>query len=73
MKKIEYDTINGIYEVLDFDDNTDVNGPFSDHFANDKFFMRGWFDDDFEGTRGMEVGDKLFESIDKEYGIKKLS
>jgi hypothetical protein len=72
MKKIEYDLQNGIYEVNDFDDDTDISGPFSDHFVNDNNFLRGYFGEDFEGTRGMEVGDKLFDFIDKEYGIKKL-
>lgn len=70
MKKIQFDTINGVYEVADFDDDVDMCGAFSDHHASPEFLT--WFREDFEGTRAMEIGDKVFAFVKKEYGIKEL-
>jgi hypothetical protein len=72
MKKIEFDTVNGVLEVNDFDETADFCGTFSDDFSGDFSFIRGWFGEDFEGTRSMEVGDKLFAFIDEQYGITKI-
>jgi len=70
MKKIQFDTVNGVYEVADFDDDSDFCGCFSDHHASPEFLT--WFKEDYEGTRSMEVGDDLFAMIAKDYGIKTL-
>jgi len=70
-RNIQFDMINGVTEVLDFDESADFCGSFSDHNA-DREFLRGWFGEEFDGERAMEVGEKLFALIDAEYGIKKL-
>ena len=70
MKKIQFDTVNGVYEVGSFDDGIDFLGCFSDHMASPEFFT--FFKEPFDGTRGMEIGDKVFALIDAEYRIKKL-
>ena len=64
MKKIEFDTVNGAYEVSDFDQETNV--------VDGKYVFE-YFKDDFEGTRGAEVDMVTFRKIDSEYGIEKLS
>lgn len=69
MKKIEFDTVNGVFEVADFQPETERvdNGTL--------FEMKDVFDrlrEDFQGTRGAIVDIKTFRTIDTEYGIKKL-
>ena len=58
MKKIEWDTVNGIYEVDEFDSETDIVESSDIDFS-----------DDFEGTRGAIVSATLYREIHKEYGI----
>ena len=70
MKKIEFDTINGITEVTEFSENSDFCGCFSSHSATPDFRM--WFDENFEGVRSMEIDDKVFNMLDDIYGIKKI-
>ena len=64
MKKIEYDLQNGIYEVRDFDKETDIISTCS---LNDN--LSKTFGEDFEGTRGMIVSNELFDKIRDVYGI----
>ena len=62
MKRIEFDTTNGVNEVANFDtDTVKINGK----------FVFDYLKEDFEGTRGAEVDMKTFRQIDAEYGIKK--
>lgn len=61
MKKIEFDTVNGVYEVADFDSGTDVV---------DAKYIFEYLKEDFEGTRGAEVDQATFDKIKEEYGIK---
>ena len=61
MKKIEFDTVNGVYEVDDFDVGTDVI---------DAKYIFDYLKEDFEGTRGAEVDQPTFDKIKEEYGIK---
>jgi hypothetical protein len=70
MRKIEFDTINGVSEVSEFGDETDFLGCFSDHNASPEFLT--FFREPFDGVRGMEVGDKVYALIEAEYGIKAL-
>lgn len=69
MKKIEFDTVNGVFEVTDFQEETErVDDGL--HFE-----IKDIFDilrEQFEGTRGAIVDIKTFRTIDAEYGIKKL-
>jgi len=70
-RKIQFNVSNGVVEVCDFDESAYFCGSFFDHNA-DREFLRGWFGEEFDGERAMEVGEKLFALIDAEYGIKKL-
>jgi hypothetical protein len=70
MKKIEFDTINGVAEVEDFGEETDFLGSFSDHSASPEFLT--YLREPFDGVRGLEVGDAVYALIAKEYGIKTI-
>lgn len=63
MRKIEFDTVNGVFEVESFDEDTDIVD------CGDVFFA---MKSEFVGTRGSVVDIKTFRTIDEGYGIKKL-
>ena len=69
MKRIEFDTVNGIFEVEDFQSETERidDGLFEIKDVFDRFC------ENFPGTRGAIVDIKTFRTIDAEYGVKKLS
>jgi hypothetical protein len=69
MRKIEFDTINGIWEVEEFNDGTTVEGVF--HMITDAVF---YLDRMTRAKRvcGMKITTRLFDYLDEKYGIKKL-
>jgi hypothetical protein len=69
MKKIEFDTVNGVFEVENFQPETDRLDD-GLHFEMKEVFDR--LREDFQGTRGAIVDIKTFRTLDAEYGVKKL-
>lgn len=70
MRKIQFDTVCGVREVEEFDDDIDFLGCFSDHNASPEFLT--YFREPFDGVRGMEIGDKVFDLLDAEYGVHSI-
>lgn len=71
MRNIEFNCIDGIYEVEEIDAETTFLG----------WFVRGWkvkeyvfplFDEKFQDTRSMRVSEEIFELLHQLCGIKKL-
>ena len=61
--KLQADTINGIYEVKEFDN--DVNPMELDDFIYE-------CGDDFDGTIAVEVCELELKGLDQDYGVTRL-
>jgi hypothetical protein len=61
MKKIEFDKLNGVYEVDTFGSETNVI---------DARWIFDYLKEDFEGTCGAEIDATTFDKIKEDYGIK---
>lgn len=72
MKKIQFDTVNGTTEVIDFDTSIKFYGIFSDTMDDYAIvsIILNHHEDSVIG--GMVVSDILFDKIDNEYGVTKL-
>jgi hypothetical protein len=72
MKKIQFDCLHGIYEVEEFDEGVFHCGIYTDDLNVDEFLF--WFTKEFEGTRALEVSEKVYNCLDITlgYGIKKI-
>jgi len=66
MRKIQFDLINGVYEVKEFDAFIDIIDNFSMAYLE--------LDDESKGevVYGAEVDEDLYFLISNEYGIKNL-
>jgi len=62
MKKIQFDTVNGIQEVADFDADAIIM------YRLKMFDIEGVED----GLYGAEIDEDLFEQLETEYGISKM-
>ena len=62
LRKIQFDIVNGVWEVAEFDAETNVVTGF------DITDLRK----DFIGVQGAEIDQSSFDQISAEYGIKEL-
>jgi hypothetical protein len=70
MRKIQFDVINGFYEVKNFDNNSIFVGFFDKKCFSRKIYI--YCCKHFNNTYAVEVSEDIYEVIDNEYGIVSL-
>ena len=65
-RKIQFNTVYGIYEVANFDETVD----FQYYRDEDLQILQATIDHPFNGTKGAIISNELFKKLDENYSIR---